>query len=254
MTVVKKGSGVYHSLRAIEMDDGKSSEKCTARAVDEFSVAEHDNEIGVLRVGKKGSSGRWMAEHRADEYVQRANRDGYRSRAVYKLLELIENSSLIRRGQRVLDLGAAPGSWSEVAIKQLGERGQLVAVDLLEMQPIEGVTIIQGDFREDEVLQQILAALEGPADLVMSDMAPNISGIRGVDQTRSMYLAELALDCAGQVLAPGGHFITKLFHGEGFDSYVKIARSMFEEVRMKKPKASRARSRETYMVARGYKV
>ena len=134
------------------------------------------------------------------------------------------------------------------------KKGEIVAVDLLEMEPIEGVTFIQGDFREDDVLRQILSSLNGKADLVMSDMAPNISGIRSVDQSRCMYLAELALDCAGQVLTPGGSYVTKLFHGEGFDSYVKNARSMYRQVKVKKPKASRSRSRETYMVARGYEV
>ena len=205
-------------------------------------------------MGKKGSSGRWLQEHRKDEYVLLAQREGYRCRAVYKLLELLERDQMIKRGQRILDLGAAPGGWCQVASKLLGPDGQIVAIDLLEMQPIEGVTFIQGDFREDEVLAQILSSLKGEANLVMSDLAPNISGIRSVDQSRCMYLAELALDCAGKVLAPGGSFVTKLFHGEGFDSYVKNARTMFSQVKVKKPKASRPRSRETYMVARGYEV
>ncbi|NNL19052.1 MAG: 23S rRNA (uridine(2552)-2'-O)-methyltransferase RlmE [Boseongicola sp.] len=205
-------------------------------------------------MGRKGSSGRWLQEHHKDEYVLQAQREGYRSRAVYKLLELHERDRLIQRGQRILDLGAAPGGWCQVAAKLAGPEAEIVAVDILEMQPIEGVTFIQGDFREDQVLQKILSSLSGHADLVLSDMAPNISGIRSVDQTRSMYLAELALDCAAQVLAPGGSFVTKLFHGEGFDLYVKNARSMFQHVKVKKPKASRPRSRETYMVARGYEV
>ena len=205
-------------------------------------------------MGKKGSSGRWLQEHRQDEYVRRALKDGYRSRAVYKLLELLEGAQILAPGQRVLDLGAAPGGWSEVASEVVGPGGEVVAVDLLEIQPLEGVTVIQGDFTEDAVLAQVKAALTGPADLVMSDMAPNISGIRSADQPRSMYLAELALDCAASVLAPGGHFITKLFHGEGFDSYVKTARTLFGAVKVKKPKASRPRSRETYMVARNYEV
>ena len=205
-------------------------------------------------MGKKGSSGRWLQEHHKDEYVLQAQREGYRSRAVYKLIELLERDRLIRRGQRILDLGAAPGGWCQVVSRLAGPDAEIVAVDLLEMQPIEGVTFIQGDFREDEVLQRIVSSLSGEADLVLSDMAPNISGIRSVDQTRSMYLAELALDCVTQVLAPGGAFITKLFHGEGFDSYVKNARSRFQQVRVKKPRASRPRSRETYMVARGYEV
>ncbi|MEM7081812.1 MAG: 23S rRNA (uridine(2552)-2'-O)-methyltransferase RlmE [Pseudomonadota bacterium] len=205
-------------------------------------------------MGRKGSSGRWLHEHHKDEYVLQAQRDGYRSRAVYKLLELLDKEPLIRRGQRVLDLGAAPGGWSQVAAKQLGPDGQIVAVDLLEMQPLEGVTFIQGDFREDDVLEQIFSAMNGKADLVMSDMAPNISGIRSADQSRSMYLAELAIDCATQVLRPGGAFVTKLFHGEGFDLYVKNARSLFRNVKVRKPRASRPRSRETYMVATGYEV
>ncbi|NNF16339.1 MAG: RlmE family RNA methyltransferase [Gammaproteobacteria bacterium] len=205
-------------------------------------------------MAKKGSSGRWVDEHRRDEYVVRAQREGYRSRAVYKLLELLDAGEILRPGQRVLDLGAAPGGWSEVARRVVGDAGAVVAVDLLEMEPIEGVTFIQADFREDEALARIKAALSGQAHLVMSDMAPNISGIRSVDQARSMLLAELALDCAAQVLVPGGHFITKLFHGEGFDFYVKTARTMFHNVKVKKPRASRPRSRETYMVARGYEV
>ena len=205
-------------------------------------------------MARKGSSGRWLEEHRKDEYVLQAQREGYRCRAVYKLIELLDRDRLIGRGQRILDLGAAPGGWCQVAAKLAGPEAEIVAVDLLEIQPIEGVTFIQGDFREDQVLQQVLSSLGGHVDLVLSDLAPNISGIRSVDQIRSMYLAELALDCAGQVLAPGGSFVTKLFHGEGFDSYVKNARTLFKQVKVKKPKASRPRSRETYMVARGYKV
>jgi len=205
-------------------------------------------------LGKKGSSGRWLQEHRKDEYVLQAQREGYRCRAVYKLLELLERDQMIKRGQRILDLGAAPGGWCQVASKLLGPEGQIVAVDLLEMEPIEGVTFIKGDFREDEVLERILSSLQGEANLVMSDLAPNISGIRSVDQSRCMYLAELALDCAAKVLTPGGSFVTKLFHGEGFDLYVKNSRSMFSQVKVKKPRASRSRSRETYMVARGYEV
>jgi 23S rRNA (uridine2552-2'-O)-methyltransferase len=207
-----------------------------------------------LTLARRGSSGRWLQEHHKDEYVLQAQREGYRSRAVYKLIELLERDRLIGRGQRILDLGAAPGGWCQVASKLAGPGAEIVAVDLLEMQPIEGVTFIHGDFRDTQVLQQIMSSLSDHADLVLSDMAPNISGIRSVDQTRSMYLAELALDCAGQILAPGGSFVTKLFHGEGFDSYVKNARTMFKQVKVKKPKASRPRSRETYMVARGFEV
>lgn len=205
-------------------------------------------------MARKGSSGRWLNEHQKDEYVLRAQREGYRSRSVYKLREMLDSEPLLAPGQRVLDLGAAPGGWCQVVSEVLGPAGQIVAVDLLEIQPLEGVTFIQGDFREENVLDQIKFHLDGTAHLVMSDMAPNISGIRSVDQTRSMYLAELALDCAGQILVPGGHFITKLFHGEGFDSYVKTARTMFSNVKVKKPKASRSRSRETYMVATNYEV
>ncbi len=197
---------------------------------------------------------KWYSDHVRDEYVRRAQTDGYRSRAVYKLMEIDERERLIRPGHRVLDLGAAPGGWSQYAARRSGPTGRVLAVDLLPMAPIDGVDYIQGDFTDDKVLEAVRRALDGPVDLVMSDMAPNITGIRSVDLPRAMYLAELALDCAVQLLRPGGAFVTKLFHGEGFDDYVKSARERFATVKVRKPKASRPRSRETYLVARNYRL
>lgn len=200
------------------------------------------------------SSHQWLQRHHNDEYVQRARREGYRSRAAYKLLEIQEKDRVIRPGQVVVDLGAAPGGWSQIAANLAGRKGSVVAMDILEMDPIPGVTFLQGDFREEEVLEQLMDVLEGrPVDLVISDMAPNTSGMVAVDQPRSMYLCELALDFARQVLKPGGSFVTKIFQGEGFDDYIRDLRSSFQRVVTRKPKASRPRSREVYLVATGYK-
>lgn len=202
---------------------------------------------------KRPSSKAWLKEHRDDPYVQQAQREGYRSRACYKLLELQEKDRLIRPGMTVLDLGSAPGGWSQVAAERVGDHGIVIASDVLPMDSLAGVTFIQGDFTEEAVFQQILAALEGkPVDLVMSDMAPNMSGVTAVDQPRAIYLAELAFDMAQRVLAPGGTFVAKLFHGEGFDQLFRDVKGVFPRVLTRKPKASRPRSREVYMVAREF--
>ena len=203
---------------------------------------------------KRSSSKAWLKEHRDDPYVQQAQREGYRSRACYKLLELQERDRLIRPGMTVLDLGSAPGGWSQVAVALVGHSGRVIASDILPMDTIAGVEFIQGDFTEEEVFGQLLAALAGtPVDLVISDMAPNMSGLNAVDQPRSIYLVELALDMARRVLAPGGAFVSKVFQGEGFDELYREARESFDRVLTRKPKASRPRSREVYVVARGFR-
>jgi 23S rRNA (uridine2552-2'-O)-methyltransferase len=203
---------------------------------------------------KRSSSKAWLKEYRDDPYVQQAQREGYRSRACYKLLELQDKDKLIRPGMTVLDLGSAPGGWSQVASALVGASGKVIASDILPMEYLEGVTFIEGDFTEQEVFQQILNALGGTrVDLVISDMAPNMSGVHAVDQPRAIYLVELALDMARQVLAPGGTFVTKLFHGEGFDQVFAQAKDSFQKVLTRKPKASRARSSEVYLVARAFR-
>ena len=203
---------------------------------------------------KRSSSKAWLKEHRDDPYVQQAQRDGYRSRACYKLLELQEKDRLIRPGMTVVDLGSAPGGWSQVAAGLVGHKGRVVASDILHMDNLAEVEFIQGDFTEDEVFEQILAAIdEQPVDLVISDMAPNMSGVTAVDQPKSMYLVELALDMARRVLAPGGSFVAKVFHGEGFDELFRDTRESFDKVLTRKPKASRPRSREVYLVASGFR-
>ena len=203
---------------------------------------------------KRSSSKSWLREHFDDQYVQRAQREGYRSRACYKLLEIQDKDRLIRPGFTVVDLGAAPGGWSQVASQLVGDRGQVIASDILPMDSLEGVEFIQGDFTEDAVLSAILEAVGNKkADLVISDMAPNMSGMNAVDQPRSMYLVELALDLARQVLRQGGGFVCKVFQGEGFDELIRDARSSFDRVVTRKPAASRPRSREVYLVATGFR-
>ena len=200
------------------------------------------------------SSRQWLAEHHSDHWVQLALKEGWRSRAVYKLKEIDERDQLIRPGYRILDLGAAPGGWSQYATRKLDGRGTIVATDILTMDALEEVTFIRGDFTEDATLTAVLAAMGGlPADLVLSDMAPNLSGVGAVDQPRAMYLAELALGLCHEVLRPGGAFLVKVFQGEGFDSYIKDLRASFEKVITRKPKASRSRSRETFLLGRGFK-
>lgn len=197
----------------------------------------------------------WIERQQRDPYVQQARRDGWRSRAVYKLEQIEQKERLLRKGMSVVDLGAAPGSWSQYVTETLRGDVSIVAVDLLPMDSLPSVGFIQGDFTEDEVLEQIRAAIGGrTADLVISDMAPNISGNRAVDQPRSMYLVELALDLCRDVLRPGGDFVCKMFQGEGADQYIVAARAAFERVKVMKPRASRPGSREVYLVARNYRL
>jgi 23S rRNA (uridine2552-2'-O)-methyltransferase len=200
---------------------------------------------------RRSSSKAWLREHHDDPYVQQAIREGYRSRACYKLLELQERDRLFRPGMTVIDLGSAPGGWSQVATQLVGERGTVIASDILAMDSIADVTFVQGDFTENEVFERILAEVgDRGVDLVISDMAPNMSGVNEVDQPRSMYLVELALDLATRVVAPGGSFIAKVFQGEGFEELLRASREVFGRVSTRKPAASRPRSREVYLVAR----
>lgn len=193
----------------------------------------------------------WMMEHVTDPYVQLAKHEGYRSRASYKLLEIIERDHLLKPGMRVVDLGATPGGWSQVVAQKLAGQGKVIALDLLEMLPLAGVTFIQGDFREDAVLAELVKTLDGrPVDLVISDMAPNLSGVGLVDQARAMHLAELALEFALQHLKPGGSFLVKVFQGDGFDEYIRTMRGHFRQVATRKPKASRGRTNETFLLAK----
>lgn len=193
-----------------------------------------------------------MQEHVHDEYVKRAQRDGYRARAAYKLIEIDDRDHLIKPGMTIVDLGSAPGSWSQVAVQRLKGQGKVIALDLLEMQPVSGVQFIQGDFREQAVLDQLEAALGGkPVDLVIADMAPNISGISDVDQANAMYLTELALDFSYKWLKPGGQFLVKVFNGSGFEEIVRNMRQGFDKVATRKPKASRDRSSEVYLLGTG---
>lgn len=201
----------------------------------------------------KTSAG-WLKEHFDDQYVQRSWQDGYRSRASYKLLEIDARDRLFRPGMTVIDLGAAPGGWSQVAAEKVGDRGMVIASDILEMDAVPDVEFICGDFTEESVLEAILATLgDRQVGLVMSDMAPNMSGMAAIDQPQAMYLVELALDLARQTLAPGGHFLAKVFQGEGFDGYLAELRGSFAKVVTRKPEASRARSREVYLLAQGFR-
>lgn len=205
-------------------------------------------------MARSKTSLRWLKEHFDDPYVKMAQKDGYRSRASYKLLEIQERDRILRPGMIVVDLGAAPGGWSQVTSRVIGDKGTLIASDILEMDSIPDVTFIQGDFTEDAVFTQILESIgKKPVDLVISDMAPNMSGVRATDQARAMYLCELALDLAGRVLCPGGDFLIKIFQGEGFDLYHKQVREMFDKVQMRKPLSSRDRSREQYLLGRGFR-
>ena len=205
-------------------------------------------------MGRSKSSSRWMAEHFEDEYVKMAQTQGYRSRAVFKLKEIQEKDQLIKPGMNIVDLGAAPGGWSQLARQLMGKKNKLIALDILPMDALEGVDFIQGDFHEEAVLEQLHAALEGsPVNLVMSDMAPNMSGNRGVDQPRAIYLGELALEAAKLVLTKDGSFLVKLFHGEGFEAFQAEVQRCFTKVVIRKPKASRPRSNEVYILAKGFK-
>lgn len=204
----------------------------------------------MAKSSRSKTSKAWLKEHFSDQWVAKAQAEGYRSRASFKLLEMHEKDRLFRPGMTVLDLGAAPGGWSQVAGRLMGSHGTVIASDILPMDALPDVTFIEGDFREDAVYEQILAALgDRKADLVMSDMAPNMSGNKGVDQPRAMYLAELALDMAERVLEPDGQFLVKVFQGEGFDEYRQMLLQRFDRVVSRKPAASRARSTEVYQLA-----
>lgn len=199
------------------------------------------------------SSKRWLNEHHSDEYVKRAREQGYASRAAYKLLELDTKDKFLKPGMTIVDLGAAPGGWSQVAMEKIGRNGRVFGLDLLPMDPIDGVTFIQGDFTEQQVIDNLLAVIgESRVDLVMSDMAPNISGNKSVDQPRSVYLVELALDCAYNLLDKNGTFLAKVFQGEGVDTLCTVMKRHFKTVKIRKPKASRARSSEIYIFATGF--
>ncbi|MBL4647400.1 MAG: 23S rRNA (uridine(2552)-2'-O)-methyltransferase RlmE [Gammaproteobacteria bacterium] len=202
---------------------------------------------------RSNSSKRWLDEHNSDYYVKETRKLGYRSRATFKLIEIDAKDKLLRPGITVIDLGAAPGGWSDIASKKIGKKGHVFALDLLPMKPLSGVEFLQGDFREDNVIQTLLTNMaEQKADLVISDMAPNISGNKEVDQPRAMYLAELALDFTQQVLKPNGNFLVKVFQGTGFDQFVVSLRQCFNKVVTRKPQASRPRSREVYLLGLGY--
>ncbi len=205
-------------------------------------------------VARSKSSQRWLKEHFSDEYVKRARADHFRSRAVYKLKEIDERDGLIKPGYRVVDLGAAPGGWSQYTRQKVGKKGRVLALDILDFEPLPGVEFIRGDFTEDAVLEDLQGLLgERRVDLILSDMAPNQSGIDAVDQPKSVYLAELALDMAHHSLAAGGAFLVKVFQGAGFDDYYRNVRTAFAKVVVRKPQASRPRSREVYLLAKGFK-
>ena len=208
----------------------------------------------VVFMTKSKSSKRWLQEHSDDQYVRRSKQEGYRSRASYKLLELNEKDHLLRPGITVVDLGSSPGGWSQVAAKLVTDRGFVLASDILPMDTIGGVHFIQGDFTQESVFEQLLNTLAGrQVDLVISDMAPNISGVAAIDQPRAMHLVELALAMSVNVLKPGGDFVVKVFQGEGFDTVLSQVRTQFTKVFSRKPSASRPRSREIYWVAKGFK-
>ncbi len=207
--------------------------------------------------GKKrsASSSRWLQEHFSDKYVLEAQKKKLRSRAWFKLDEIQRSDKLFKTAMTVVDLGAAPGGWSQYVATQVGAKGRVIACDILPMDPIAGVDFLQGDFRDELVIQALLErAGDGKVHVVMSDMAPNMSGTPAIDIPKSMYLAELALEMCRSVLAPGGSFIVKVFQGEGFDDYLREIRSLFTKVKVRKPDASRSRSREVYIVATGRKL
>ena len=206
-------------------------------------------------MARSKSSKRWLNEHFDDPYVRQAQKEGYRGRAAYKLLEVQEKYHVIKPGQRIVDLGAAPGAWCQVVKKLTSGNGALYALDILPMEPIEGATIITGDFTEEEPLRALEECLHGKKiDLVLSDMAPNMSGMAAVDMPRAMYLAELALEFAVEWLKPGGDFVIKVFQGEGFDPFLTQCRQAFDKVIIRKPASSRPRSREVYLLGQGRKV
>jgi 23S rRNA (uridine2552-2'-O)-methyltransferase len=200
------------------------------------------------------SSSRWLQRHVNDPYVKQAQKDGYRSRSAYKLIELDEKDRLVRPGMLVMDLGSAPGGWSQVAGRLVGSKGRVLATDILPMDPIENVDFIQGDFTEDAVIEQVFAWLQGRKfDLIVSDIAPNLTGIDSADQASSIYFLELALDTVRRALKPGCNFVAKMFQGQGSDQYLQELRKSFAKVSIRKPGASRPESREVYLVAKGFK-
>lgn len=204
-------------------------------------------------MSKSKSSKNWLKEHFDDNYVKRSQQLGYRSRASFKLLEIDQKDHLLKTGMTVLDLGAAPGGWSQVASEKVGPKGRVIASDILAIDPIPGVDFLQGDFSETEVMNQILTLIgEGKVDLVLSDMAPNISGVKAIDQPRVMYLAELALELARTQLKEGGSLLVKVFHGEGLDGFQSELKICFRSVKVRKPDASRSRSSEIYLLASGF--
>jgi len=201
---------------------------------------------------KNKTSRAWVHDHLNDPYVQRAQQDGYRARAAYKLFEGVERDHLLKPGAFVVDLGSTPGSWCQVAVKRCGAKGKVLALDILPMEPVAGVDFLHGDFTEDTVLEDLESRLEGAkVDVVLSDMAPNLSGVASVDQARSIHLCELALDFAVRHLKPGGQFLVKIFQGEGFMEYRKQMEAAFASVQVRKPKASRDRSAEVYLLGKG---
>jgi 23S rRNA (uridine2552-2'-O)-methyltransferase len=205
-------------------------------------------------MARSKSSASWMSRHLSDPYVKQAQKEGYRSRSAYKLIELNEKDKLIRPGMRVLDLGSAPGGWSQVAAKLVGGKGRVLATDILPMDGLHNVDFIQGDFTDETIVEQLLGWLGGGRfDLIISDIAPNITGIDSADQATSMYFLELALDTVVRTLKPGAAFVAKMFQGSGSDQYLKELRKHFEKVSIRKPAASRKESREVYLVARGFK-
>lgn len=209
----------------------------------------------MAKNNRSGSSNRWLKEHFEDKYVQKAHKMGLRSRAVFKIEEIQQKDKLIKPGMCVVDLGAAPGGWSQYAAEIVGAKGSVIACDILAMDSIAGVDFLQGDFREEEVLNTLLNRIDGRnVDVLMSDMAPNMSGNDSVDQARSMYLVELALDMCHQVLKKNGCFVVKVFQGAGFEEFFKALREGFTSVKTRKPDSSRARSREVYLVATGWKL
>lgn len=205
-------------------------------------------------MARSKSSKRWLKEHFSDPYVKLAQQKGYRSRAVYKLLEIQQRDRFIKPGMIVVDLGAAPGGWSQIVSEIVGPKGQVIASDILPMDPLPNVEFVQGDFSDEKVIAQLITVIDKrPVDLVISDIAPNMSGMSAIDQPRSMYLAELALDLAKQILKTNGSFLIKVFQGAKFEEFLKNLRQNFVKVVTRKPKASRARSNEVYLLARGYK-
>lgn len=205
-------------------------------------------------MARSKSSKRWLEEHFSDPFVKKAQQEGYRSRSAYKLLEIQNKDKIFKKGMTIVDLGAAPGGWSQAAAKIIGAQGNVFALDILPMDPLEKVQFIQTDFTEEPAFQALLALMQGQlAHVVLSDMAPNMSGIAVSDQAKSMYLAELALEFAQKVLCEEGAFLVKTFQGEGFDAYLKSLRQRFSRVKIRKPSASRGRSKEIYLLAEGYK-